>query len=106
MERVVSEHKEVAGLPVQWDDQPTNGITYVNMMYDLSKVGIVSMVMPEKGAGGLFQMECEHVNACLIKCVTYSFPRLAAYSEELRTNCVPTEFPSQVWSRIPILATR
>lgn len=42
MERTVSEHADVAGVKVQWDDQPTNGITFVSMMYDLSEVRALS----------------------------------------------------------------
>jgi Zn-dependent M16 (insulinase) family peptidase len=38
MERVESVLKAVAGTPVQWDDQPTNGIVYVNMVYDTAEL--------------------------------------------------------------------
>lgn len=38
MERVESVSKPVAGAHVQWNDQPTNGITYVNMLYDTAEL--------------------------------------------------------------------
>jgi len=59
VERTVSRFTEVAGTKVQWNDQRTNGITHVNLLYDLSELPwhlvpylpLFSSLLSELGAG-------------------------------------------------------
>eukprot|EP00239_Pterosperma_sp_CCMP1384_P004603 CAMPEP_0197849842 /NCGR_PEP_ID=MMETSP1438-20131217/13379_1 /TAXON_ID=1461541 /ORGANISM="Pterosperma sp., Strain CCMP1384" /LENGTH=1115 /DNA_ID=CAMNT_0043462703 /DNA_START=99 /DNA_END=3446 /DNA_ORIENTATION=+ len=40
LERTISTQSEVEGVPIQWNDQATNGITYFNALYDLSSLPV------------------------------------------------------------------
>eukprot|EP00959_Pyramimonas_sp_CCMP1952_P446088 9339756-Pyramimonas_sp.AAC.1 len=48
VERTESKLATVGPVPVQWNDQRTNGITHVNMLYDLSQVRSVAKNIPNE----------------------------------------------------------
>jgi len=59
VERTEVEFTQVGGVPVQWNDQRTNGITHVNMLYDLTElpahlvpyIPLFASLLTELGAG-------------------------------------------------------
>jgi Zn-dependent M16 (insulinase) family peptidase len=86
VERTVSRFTEVAGTKVQWNDQRTNGITHVNLLYDLSELPwhlvpylpLFSSLLSELGAGDRDYRQL--AQAIKVRdqsqCITQSFQRI------------------------------